>query len=63
MDHRTYRKIGYYDYQGRSIFNRIKLVIANMITSIPFIKRGMFSQMPKYMIQPYQKILEKTNDR
>ncbi len=55
-DHRTYKKIGYYDFQGRSLFNRLKMSIAYLITSIPFIKKGMFSNMVGSMVAPFRKI-------
>lgn len=59
MDHRTYRKQKYYDYKGHQLFHRLKMSIVYAITSIPFIKKQMYSNMPKMMISRYQRVLNK----
>jgi multimeric flavodoxin WrbA len=58
-DHRTYRKRKYYDYKGFGILHRAKINIAYALTSIPFIKKQMYSNMPKMMISQFQKVLAK----
>ncbi len=58
-DHRAYRKLKYYDYKGHRFFHRLITGIVYAVTSIPFIKKKMYSDMPKMMITRYQKVLNK----
>ena len=58
-DHRIYRKRKYYNYKGHRLPNRLKTGIIYAMTSIPFIKKQLYSNMPKMMISQYQRVLNK----
>jgi multimeric flavodoxin WrbA len=57
-DHKIYRKHGIYDFPHRNPIKRMIMTMADLITRIPFIQKGMFGNMPANMIGEYKKILD-----
>jgi hypothetical protein len=60
-DHRNYKKTGVYDFPQRNFFGQIFSSIAYWVTSLKFIEKKMYADMPKFMIMNYRRAFaEKT---
>lgn len=59
MDHRYYRRNGYYDFPTRRWGDRLLVWLAAPLLKIPFIRKGLQKNMITGMVRPYQKMLMK----
>lgn len=59
MDHRYFRKNGYYDFPTRRWGKRLLVWMAAPLLKLPPIRKGMQRNMTRQMVQPYRKLLEK----
>lgn len=57
-DHRVFRKHGIYDFATRNPIKRMVIALADAVTRLPPVKKGMQKGMIDGMIQPYKKILD-----
>ena len=56
-DHKYYRKHGMYDFPQRDIKTRLVNAIMAVLTAIPPVREGIRQGTKKYMVKPYQRIL------
>ncbi len=62
MDHRYYRKNGYYDFPTRQWSKRLLVWVAQPLLKLKPLRKGMQKNMVKQMVQPYRKILNKLKE-
>ena len=56
-DHKYYRRHGMYDFPQRDIKTRITNAVMAVLCAIPPVRRGIEGGMKKYMVMPYQRVL------
>lgn len=63
MDHRYYKKNGYYDFPTRNWKTRLLVWLAGPLLKLPPIRKAVQRDMIGNMVRPYQKLLDKLAPR
>jgi hypothetical protein len=62
-DHRAYKRMGLYDFPQRDLRVRLLNTFITPPIHVPFIRWAFTSRIKERMIQPYQRVLERTDER
>ena len=54
-DHKNYKKTGLYDFPQRNFFGQMFSNVAYWVTSLKFIEKKMYADMPKFMIMNFRR--------
>lgn len=57
-DHQFYKKHGIYDFPQKQKGTILKMKLVGAMLAVPSVKKKMKGQMDKYMIMPYEKVIE-----
>lgn len=58
-DHKFYKKNGIYDFPQKQVKRIWQMKLVGALMSVPSVQKKMKGQMSKYIIGPYQKVIEK----
>lgn len=58
MDYRYYKRHGYYDFPQKDIRSRVQNSFMLFLIRFPKMKKNIQSQMTRYMVKPYQELLD-----